>query len=563
MRPLSLLLFRWLDGLELRDSDKAPRASIELLLKNMARFEGQSPVVRGPQIFRQIQEAMEAALFSDRPVEKNRVQVYDVVMALPKEYKIVFMAGLLEKVFPQQVSEHALFKDDERRVINRQGTVLEERRIRAAGERYFFYMGLTRAREKLYLSYPKYNAKAQPTLPSFFIEEVAKCFSHPLPLKSESLSEVLPEMHEWETEREVTRGLSYGLFSSETNAALQPGFFQVLSRWSSRDDFRRVLESSLRSQEAVLRDPSLRDKFKNLNAFSATRLETFALCAFRYFAGYMLELEPPLEGREHIDMGKLLHKVLELFYLSALKEKKPLAEVWKDEAAAKQRMLALMEAEIEPYFHGEPLYRRKIFTVKVARLLEAFIRREKELSGKRSTAPTHFEWTFGRGAENKGALKIAEPGGDILISGQIDRIDVLEGDKALVVDYKKSTRDSTLDEKIRKGLEFQLPIYLLAAQRLLDLEPIGAELRYIQGGKEQGIYRQAFAEKLGLHRNKKTRTEEEFFTILTDAEERIKKNIRRLRSADIAVKPKSCEFCHFDSVCRFEKWKLIYQREET
>ena len=40
-------------------------------------------------------------------------------------------------------------------------------------------------------------------------------------------------------------------------------------------------------------------------------------------------------------------------------------------------------------------------------------------------------------------------------------------------------------------------------------------------------------------------------------------NVARLRSADITVKSKSCKYCSYSSVCRFEPWKLVYSENEA
>lgn len=558
-RAFTSILMKWIKSLDLREADQDVTLSIEALLKNFSRHWDAFLAGQNEFILRQLEEGIESALYSEKAAAKNCVQVYDVIMALPKEYKVVFMGGLLEKVFPQEVSEHALFKDEERRVFNREEEILEERHSRIAGERYFFYMGFTRARESLYLSYPLYSSQGQPTLPSFFVDEVTKCFKNPLQTVSRTLDKMLPAAEEWETPHEVTRGLARSLFAESLAKEATPGFFEMLGHWMERPDFQRVLAFSLRPSVAALSDASLRERFKSFNTFSATRLETFALCAYRYFAEQVMRLETPFEGREHLDMGKIMHRVLERYFLVLSPGERASKKLWEDEATVRKSMAALLEEEIGPYFQGEPLYRRRMFARKVMKLLESFIRREKKLLAQRTAQPSYFELSFGSKDAKLEPLKIRDESGDILIRGQIDRIDILDDGKALIVDYKKSTRSSSLDEKLKKGLELQLPIYLLVAKNLLKLEPAGAELRFVQNEKEQGVYRSSYAEKLGLHKSKKTHSDEEFVALLAAAEDTIRKYTKRMREADIRVQPKSCEFCHFDSVCRFEKWKLVYE----
>ena len=115
--------------------------------------------------------------------------------------------------------------------------------------------------------------------------------------------------------------------------------------------------------------------------------------------------------------------------------------------------------------------------------------------------------------------------------------------------------------KLEEGLELQLPIYLLAARRLLGYDVLGAEHRYLKQGKTQGIYRDDAKKVLGLQA-RKTYTREEFEALLAATEERVQNLVARARKADITVKSKSCAFCHFSPVCRFEPWRLAYAEEE-
>ena len=103
-----------------------------------------------------------------------------------------------------------------------------------------------------------------------------------------------------------------------------------------------------------------------------------------------------------------------------------------------------------------------------------FAERENELFGKRGLVPSYFELKFGKPPEAElNYLEIKRSRGSVLIEGQIDRIDLTkDGSKALVIDYKRSARDLSIHKRIQMGLEFQLPIYMLAVkQRLIHQLP--------------------------------------------------------------------------------------------
>lgn len=539
---------------DIAENESACVKSMESILQGARRFyEGAgSRHFTARSFVGEFQEMLEAALVSFKPEGRNRVQVYDAVMALPKEYKVVFMAGLLEKIFPQAIAEDPIFKDSERRVINRKGVVLEERLWRAAGERYFFYMGVTRAKERLTLSYPLYDPEGKPSLPSFFVDEARRCFKEgALPVSRKRLDEFLPAPGEWETEEEVTRGLSEIVF---TDLPCGSGLPRVLNEWMKKDSFRRVLKTGYSSEAAVINDPRIKEIFSAMRRpFSATRLETYATCAFKYFSERALHLTKPLEGRQYLEMGTILHRALEEFYKELPEEAKESAAFWeKAEAIKKTLHRKLDEIMQEAPFRGEPLYRRRVYLARMREILDHFAEQERDFFKNRNLVPAYFEHEFGD-------LRIKDPAGDILIEGKIDRIDkVKDADQALIVDYKLSERPISIKKKLAKGLELQIPLYLLAVKRLLGLEAIGGELRFLKKADQEGVYRESGREVLGLGPRTSALSDEAFEKMLSDTEEVVRGTVRRLRSADISVKSKSCDYCPFSSVCRFEPWKLVY-----
>jgi ATP-dependent helicase/nuclease subunit B len=526
------------------DADGQAVKTVESILKGAKAYYRFAPARRfsGRAFVREFQESLEAALFSVKPSGKNRVQVYDVVMALPKEYKVVFVAGLLEKTFPQEVIQDPFFKDAERRFLNRNGVVLEERSWRPAGERTFFYMAVTRARQKLFLSYPRYDGEGRPALPSFFVEDVRNIFPGIRPL-SRGLDQFLPEPSEWVTEREVVAGLSESVPRGTSVGAEG-------RRWLDRPDFKEAEDFGRRILLAQVTDPRILKIFSETGTFSPTKLETYAACAFRYFASRVLFLNEPLEGREHLEIGNLLHRTFERFYrnLSETERADPL--LWKKAAWLRRKLGETFEAVLkeENPFDREPAYRQAVYRRKAERLLDLFVGREKKLFEKRGLVPSHFELSFDH-------LIL----GDIRLEGKIDRIDLSpDGRQGLVIDYKKSRRSVSIHSRFKKGLEFQIPVYLLFLRRELGLEALGGELRFLQDSAEDGLYREASRSILGLHHKKAAYSDPDFEALFQTTEDRIRETVARLRSGDIRVKSKSCEHCELDAVCRFEKWKLVY-----
>ena len=139
-------------------------------------------------------------------------------------------------------------------------------------------------------------------------------------------------------------------------------------------------------------------------------------------------------------------------------------------------------------------------------------------------------------------LKLGKEG--VAVNGFIDRVDMsLDGKEAYVIDYKLSRRD--LNKKIKQGIEVQLPIYMLAVERLLGLTVRGGELRFLEPGEKAGL------------------ESERARALMAETEATVVRAAGELKKGNLAVNPKTCDHCDFESVCRFEKWKLIYHEVDT
>lgn len=482
-------------------------------------------------------ESIERGLFSMVPEDKNRVQVYDAVMAMPKEFKVVFIAGLLEKSFPKIINEDPLFKDRERRVINGTDPVLEERSWRGGGERYFFYMAVSRAKEKLFFTYPAYDAEGRGQLRSFYISEIERCFApKAITYTKKRLDEFLPTLSEVESVADVER---------------------------VRADLRRMAGAPPRLPLGYFTDPRILENIARMKrVYSATKLETFATCSFKYFADRLLRLKKPLEGREAMEMGTLLHNTLEDYYRGLTDEDKTRENYLAAPEVVRERLFSLLESKAEAsIFKNELPYRRYAYLSQMKEALSKYVAQEIVLAKARDLVPTHFELGFGaESGSDYDYLTVPMNHGFIRLTGKMDRVDLSrDGKRALVIDYKRSEREVSIPKKLEKGLELQLPIYLIAVEKLLGLRAMGAELRILKDEKKEGLYLSEYAKDLKVSEAQGV-SEEKFRGILNNAEKQIRSIVERIEKGEIAVNSKTCRFCDFDPVCRFEKWKLVYAK---
>ncbi|HEX9242320.1 MAG TPA: PD-(D/E)XK nuclease family protein, partial [Anaeromyxobacter sp.] len=287
--------------------------------------------------------------------------------------------------------------------------------------------------------------------------------------------------------------------------------------------------------------------------WSATTLETWAVCPFRFLLGTGLRLEEPpdealdIEAREE---GLLLHAILErLVRARAARNAWPPSGDPADlaEAAAVAREV-LVEFE-RAGRTGDPAVfagRREAVLARVERVVRA------EAEGPRDVAPTLLEHAFG-GRSGRPPVVLAAGGERVALRGRLDRVDAGPS-RLLVLDYKNSGRSrgrelvKELDPEAFGQTSFQIPLYLVAAARELPgrarIEATYALLRAAERlapvALEPGdpvLATEAPAEAPG----ESSRT---FAAAVVAA-------VGTIRRGDLPVASRTCEHCPYGAVCRF------------
>jgi ATP-dependent helicase/nuclease subunit B len=531
------------------------------LASNIKPEESQAPSARNDIMFESFADhflgLVELDVYSLHERDKNRVQVYDVSLARQKEYKVVFVAGLLEKVFPMQVREDPLLSDWERKLMN--GGLkhpLAERLPRQDIERLFFYMAVTRAKERLYLSYPHLDFEGKESLPSFYLEEVKDLFGGRLPVIRQDLAKPFPGPGEAITRRELEASVVGALrTSTETDPALQGALAQLAADLRSRDRLLAALEPV---EAKILDKKILEGGYFEIEETSPTRLETYAKCPFRYFADKILKLQDTGEDISAMQKGSILHHVLQQYF-----DPKRLS-------STKETVEQFIEREIaeglkrHPMIWTEP-YKEALDRSELFRMLLDFLQFETERLKTSSFKPCRVEYAFGEFGDDHDApaLEIEGEGRKIKLRGRVDRIDTdRDGKFAVVMDYKRSYKFKAANLEL--GTALQLPLYLLAAEKHLGLAPLGGEIYSIRDHKKTGFYCEGIAKLFEKEFSPRSHLSEEVFgKVLGRARVFVLKFMKEIAAAEIPVRPRDCEsFCPYDTVCRVEKWRLPVILEE-
>ena len=510
----------------------------------------------------------QVALTSYKKADRRKevVNVINVLEARQWEMPVVFVGGLLGKEFPRQVREDLFLKDFYRKKLNATGKIkMREAYAQMDEERYLFYIAITRAKEKLYLSYPSANNNGNLTLPSFFLSDIKKLFTKDILQEitiQRNLSKIIPGPEDIITPTDSKTFVYYHLNTPCVSEREQYEKDTALWLYNNSEN-----GTSFRKELCALKE--LIDSYNNLNLkfsdkriikkigetskkFTPTKLKDYAQCPYKYFGRSTLKLKQAIpRSMDLLMQGTIIHKVLEE-YFKETQDIKTIAKIFDDVFTHKTRGMVIGFEELK--IKNEMLNTLLAFESEERKTAEPIFK------------PSMFEVKFGD--EEIEALKIGDGEKDYIeITGKIDRIDISEvnGKKVgIIIDYKYGQTEFKLAD-LEDGLDLQLPIYILALKDAFKITPIAAEFYALKTSKKTGIYNQELIDNLNLNikPNKKSLSVDgkEFNKLLQDAENYILKFSKEIHNGRIELAPANIDYCgegncDFANVCRIDKWRL-------
>ncbi len=230
--------------------------------------------------------------------------------------------------------------------------------------------------------------------------------------------------------------------------------------------------------DGLVRDPAavaqVRQGFGPEHPFSASQLESFALCPFQFFQRYVLKLKPVDDldelGEDYAGRGRDVHRVLETLH-------QQLAAEGTTDLAGRLPILVetTMRAELDQFDGGEAdvaRVLREIEALRNDRALRRYLAQYRAYADRagEEAEPYRFEVKFGQ-PDQPDSLPHLTLGADeaaVRLQGVIDRIDLVrkEGQVAFrVIDYKTGSHPPGGD--VKSGLASQLPLYALAVEQIV------------------------------------------------------------------------------------------------
>lgn len=512
--------------------------------------------------------------------------------------KIIFIVGANEGVFPKEPDNKGILNDsDRRRLIERGLEVSKPNEFKTAEEKFIAYSSLCSAKDKLYITYSRCTPSGEALSPSVIVSEVSQIF----PNCNNICTDELEPLYFIESDKSAFENLakSYN-FDTTLSATLKEHF-------KNDDNYTNKLNALERVSK---RKPIQFENPENaVNLFgkdlymSATKIEDYHNCPFRYFCKYGIKAKPrKIAELDPMQSGNIVHHILEIIIKKYGKEK--LCETSSTQRKTEVDLLLTdflnekMGGIKDKSKRFEYLFFRfsSIICDILDRLCEEF-----EVS---QFVPVDFELSINNDGDLKPYTITLDDGRVLKIIGNIDRVDSFEKDGKnfiRIIDYKTGVKDFVLSD-VLYGLNMQMLIYLFAIsqngeQRYGDVVPSGI-LYYqaksnvsklprnstneeivqqkIKDGKSNGMVLENFDVLNAMEKDiqgnfipvsvdKKNNLKGTFIshTQLLELNRRADKilidMVNELHNGKIPAYPvfrkgydKTCEFCDYMSVCGFE-----------
>lgn len=367
-----------------------------------------------------------------------------------------FVLGANDGEFPQNVSSSGLLTEADRvKLIDDNFKLYSYGETLNAQERYFAYMAVSCASNRLYVSY---RNSVDDTCESSIVSEIKDTF-FAIETKSNNGCVTLDSL---ETDANAFEFLASDYDDNSKMTAALKQYFSDKKEFENRLD--AVNNLSINPVMKINNKDLARKLFKNDMYLSASRIEDYYNCAFRYFCKFGLNVRPRTKAEMNaMQTGTVIHFVLEHLVKDVTTKTLVTLDRAQVEELTKKYLKLFFDTkmgdseQLGARFKYRFMRLSKMLTHVVLRLHDEFMNSDFEAKA--------FELSIGDGSENeevKSKTYHLSDGGTIRIKGSIDRVDTYTENGiqyVRVVDYKSGTKDFVLSD-ILHGLNLQMFVYL-------------------------------------------------------------------------------------------------------
>lgn len=386
-----------------------------------------------------------------------------------------------------------------------------------------------------------------------------------------------------------------------------PEMWQATYNWLLTHDAQaHYIKRSLTYQNraAQITPELVKQTFGRKISGTATRIETYNRCPYRFFAQYMLHLEQPSEYEiAFLQIGNLYHHCLEMISRTLVDQNRHFSQLTRPEII---QLTQAAIAQIQPYLHYHAFYetaRNRYLLEKLQQNVIVSVERLVKIDQHSAFDLRFAEVSFGQKQSHFAARHYPlNHGYQLSLRGKIDRIDTLETESGMfvrIIDYKSTDKSVDFDE-IYHGLSLQMPMYLDVATHDIIPQAKAAGMFYftIQNKKQTikqteiseqtGLAQQQLrgyaladpeiitklddtfvtgsteyiksikATKTGLHKASMVLSQQELTNLTEFTNRKIVSSAQKIVDGDVPIEPTGidalpCTYCPYRSLCQFDQ----------
>ena len=406
----------------------------------------------------------------------GRVFVGSPQQARGRAFKVVFVPGLAERLFPQKLREDPLLLDEEMRepLAASAGARLVVQDDRAKTERLLLRLAVGAATDRLWLSYPRLDVGgARPRVPSFYVLDVMRAIVGKIPHHEELQRDAGAAggaKLDWPApanpERRDRRGRARSGDAATSSSTCPTGLRFAATRTTCsastrrcgvrlRDDGRGHDRSWLPQDGLVRVTPAIKPMLdaQRLGArpYSVSALQKFSTCPYQFVLSAIYRFAPndapePLQRLDPLTRGSLFHEV-QAHVLRALRT--PEAAAADARRCTARAAGAAIGARRHRRCATRSVWRRPSSGCGATRSpRSAAICACGSASCRKSApwTPEYFEYSFGLADEGRDERSQREPvriDDRFILRGSVDVIETKEGSAELRITDHKTGRNRT------------------------------------------------------------------------------------------------------------------------
>jgi hypothetical protein len=423
----------------------------------------------------------------------GRVFVGTPGQARGRSFRVVFVPGLAERMFPQKPRQDPMLLDAARRRIDSALPTIAER---SRQERLLLHLALGAATERVYVSYPRLDVvEARPRVPSFYALDVMRGATGSIPhhdtlaewaaaAADASLAWPAPgnadlAIDDQEHDLSVLRRLldsddpaqvrGHAQYMLRLNPILRRAVTERWARaerkWSTFDGLIRVADNT----RAALASQRLGER-----PYSLSALQRYAVCPYQFLLSAVFRLEPaqqpqPLQRMDPLTRGSLFHEIQTTFFRTLDRQRAlPItsANLEGAQAALEAVIVSVSEAWREQLVPAiERVWNDEIASI--ARDLRAWLR--GVATDGADWTPTYFEYAFGlppdRGRDPHSVPDPVRIDQRFRLRGSVDLVEAHRTSGELrVTDHKTGKNRSRPAMVIGGGTVLQPVLYSMAVE---------------------------------------------------------------------------------------------------